>query len=210
MKDFFRDRQLDKTVKFFLAWNNKKWNFFARAESTKYWPFRFIQNWKKKKQKISFLILLWNHQNQKKEKKKTQKISNTVIRKSLEQYRNKEIAWLISNFADALKLFCFVEIQSFNGVIIVSKVINWPADVNGRSLIVGLKYKNLIFIELFFQTCKSSPMLFQFSSFSCQIPDWRPPPFPKSFPPISSSDWFSKPTRLCIEIRLKKVKIFKK
>ena len=65
------------------------------------------------------------------------------------------------------------------------------------------------FFKLFFQTCKSSPIWFQFSSFSCQIPDWAALPFPWSSPPISSIDWFSKATRLWKETRLKKVKIFK-
>jgi len=53
-----------------------------------------------------------------------QKISNTVIRNSLEQYRVIEIIWLVSNLFHVLKFFCFVEIQSLNGVRLVSEVVN--------------------------------------------------------------------------------------
>ena len=77
------------------------------------------------------------------------KILNTVIRNCFEQYRQKVIAWLISNSSDVMKFFFFVEIKSFNGQRVESEIINWSADVNGRSKIVGLKYKNWIFIELF-------------------------------------------------------------
>ena len=52
------------------------------------------------------------------------KISNTVIRNCLEQYREKDRAWLFSNFFDGLKFFFFVEIQSFNGVRDVSEIVN--------------------------------------------------------------------------------------
>ena len=112
---------------------------YLRENLRDYLPFWFIQNWETK---IKSKIIIFNSRNQKKTKKKMQKISNTVIRNSLEQHRIKVIAWLISNLSDVLKFFCFSEIQSLNGLRVVSEIINWSADVNGRSTTVGLKYKN--------------------------------------------------------------------
>jgi len=100
-----------------------------------------------------------------------QKISNTEIRCSLEQYRIIETAWLNSKLFDILKFFCFGEIKSINGVSVGSDIINWSADVNGRSIMFGLKYKNLIFTELFF----SNPQKFAdfIPIFVFQLPNSR-------------------------------------
>ena len=57
-----------------------------------------------------------------------------------------------------------------------------------------------------FQTFESSPILLHWPAISCQIPVWTAPPLPQSCPPRSNIAPLSKPTRLWLEILLKKNK----
>jgi hypothetical protein len=63
------------------------------------------------------------------------------------------VFWLSPDFFDSFQFIVCVEVESINRRTFVLEVINGPANVNSRSIICGLKYKNYCF-ELCFKVWK--------------------------------------------------------